>query len=362
MYYINKETRKYMKIQIKKNIKKVLRLFKENLIAFFSCSNYIVAKKDKIAFVLFAADYNNIGDIAITYCQKQFLEKELGKEYEIICIYPDDIYKAYRSMKKIINQTTTIITLIGGGNTGNIYSFIDDKRLFVLKKFKKEKIVSFPQSLRISNDYDGKKWKNEFKQSFLKCKNIKYFFRESTSFENFCEHVTNKNVYLVPDIVFSLGIKPIVERGNMLGLILRNDIEKIVKQDTINFLLNEVSNFFDSQVSIDTCDVMVNGNGFSQLFEYIEKLKKCEVVITDRLHGMILCYVLKIPCLVFNNNNNKIKSTYDTWISDCNYIMYMDDNSVVDAVIAVKKLKKITDFNKKTFSKEYNHLIKALVE
>lgn len=351
-----------MKIQIKRYIKQTLKRFKQNLIALFSRSDYIIASKNKIAFVLFAANYNNLGDIAITYCQKQFLEKNLGKEYEIICIYPDDVYKAYRSMKKIIKQTTTIITLIGGGNTGNIYDFIDDKRLFVLKKFKKEKIVSFPQSLWISNDYDGEMREKKFKHFYLNCKKIKYFFRESTSFENFCERITNKNVYLVPDIVFSLDIKPKFERRNVLGLIIRNDIEKMISQDTINFLLNKVSYLFDSIASIDTCDVMINGNGFSQLFEYIEKLKKCDVVITDRLHGMILCYVLKIPCLVFNNNNNKIKSTYDTRISDCNYVIYLNDDSIDDAVIAIEKLMKITDFNKKTFSKEYDCLIKSLIE
>ena len=39
--------------------------------------------------------------------------------------------------------------------------------------------------------------------------------------------------------------------------------------------------------------------------------QKSELVITDRLHGMIFCYITKTPCIVMPNNNHKILMTYE---------------------------------------------------
>jgi pyruvyl transferase EpsI len=91
---------------------------------------------------MFSANYNNLGDIAITKAQTEFVKKCLP-EYEVINITPEDTFSAYRGMKKVINENT-IITLIGGGNSGTLYEFIEWPRRFVLKFFRNCRIVSFP--------------------------------------------------------------------------------------------------------------------------------------------------------------------------------------------------------------------------
>src|SRR5207249_3440314 len=46
-------------------------------------------------------------------------------------------------------------------------------------------------------------------------------------------------------------------------------------------------------------------------------LSKGCVVITDRLHGHILCLLLGIPHVLLDNNYGKVRWFYETWTRDC---------------------------------------------
>ena len=43
----------------------------------------------------------------------------------------------------------------------------------------------------------------------------------------------------------------------------------------------------------------------------IDEIRESSLVITDRLHGMILSYVNHTPCLVYGNQNMKIQGAYE---------------------------------------------------
>nr|KAG5697703.1 hypothetical protein BaRGS_000588 [Batillaria attramentaria] len=42
-------------------------------------------------------------------------------------------------------------------------------------------------------------------------------------------------------------------------------------------------------------------------------LQRGRVVVTDRLHGHILCVLLDIPHVLLDNADNKLSSYYNTW-------------------------------------------------
>lgn len=54
--------------------------------------------------------------------------------------------------------------------------------------------------------------------------------------------------------------------------------------------------------------------------------KSAKLVITDRLHGMIFCYLTNTPCLVFQNNNHKVRETYE-WIKGNKNITLVEEFS-----------------------------------
>ena len=46
--------------------------------------------------------------------------------------------------------------------------------------------------------------------------------------------------------------------------------------------------------------------------EMLKKYRKCQLVITDRLHGMIFATITSTPCIALGNYNHKIKSCSET--------------------------------------------------
>ncbi|MDK8210749.1 polysaccharide pyruvyl transferase family protein, partial [Bacillus subtilis] len=58
------------------------------------------------------------------------------------------------------------------------------------------------------------------------------------------------------------------------------------------------------------------------------KFKAAEVVLTDRLHGMIFCAITRTPCIVFNNYNHKIESSYNDWLKDLKYIKFINTSEM----------------------------------
>lgn len=307
-------------------------------------------KSPKVAFIMFAANYNNLGDIAITKAQTEFLKSNLSKDYEIVPISVEKTFHVYKSMKKAINKDT-IITLIGGGNSGTTYEFIEWPRRFVLKKFKKCRIISFPQSVYYGKSDCDNLYKKEFISICKKCNNLTLIAREQQSYDIYKEMLGNSvRILLTPDIVFSLNEIEKTDRKGV-SLIFRNDIEKAIDSKTEEKMKNYCK-IKEYQVTYDdTCDVHITGNGFYELLIFINKIKKKELVITDRLHGMILAYITGTPCIVLDNNNHKIKSTYDTWLSDCGRITLIDkdddlsritfDDDFIDLSTYFEPIKKI---------------------
>ena len=58
-----------------------------------------------------------------------------------------------------------------------------------------------------------------------------------------------------------------------------------------------------------------------------------KLVITDRLHGMVLSAMTNTPTLAFSNCNYKVKGIYD-WISDNTFLAYCDDTTDIEARFA----------------------------
>ena len=113
-------------------------------------------------------------------------------------------------------------------------------------------------------------------------------------------------------------------------------------------------------------DTHIGGEGLS-LKNRVESLKliwndfkKAELVITDRLHGMIFCYITGTPALVFLNNNHKVKSSY-FWINNAPHIKLVEDVSNNAILKALKEIKgKQTEIDSTNFLKKYQPIISAI--
>lgn len=288
--------------------------------------NHRLSSNKRYAFIFFAADYNNLGDLAITLAQEKFLKNHLESDYQIIKIHVSEIYDWILPIKRL-PPSNVIITFIGGGNSGSLYEFIEFPRQFLLKCFKNYKIISFPQTIYYDNSAYAKAVKDSFFNAAGECKKLTLVAREACSAKVY-QCCDSAKVLLTPDIVFSYQANVVQShpRNNQtVALILRDDKEKKV---SVKFQENVIAlskRRFPKVEFLDTCDIeYVNDNSQLLLDNYLAKLQTVGLVITDRLHGMILSYVTKTPCIVFVNNNWKIKSTYETWLQSQDIVQLFD--------------------------------------
>ncbi len=291
--------------------------------------NLALEKSKKYAFIFLAADYNNLGDIAITIAQHRFLEETMP-EYEIVEIYRKQTYGAIRAIKKLDAQNV-LVTLIGGGNNGTLYEFLEEPRRCILYELKNFRIVSFPQTVIYENTERGRPYYRAFVKACKKCKDLTLVAREQYSYDVY-QRILPGHVLLTPDIVFSLQYKgETCNREEWVALIMRDDKEKKIDGDFHNALLTYIDERYDV-CYMDTCDIDITEGRDIVLTDYLNRLCKAKFSVTDRLHGMILSYITGTPCYVLENNNPKIKSTFETWLLKNNYIQLFDATNLDEFV------------------------------
>lgn len=284
-----------------------------------------IPQEGKRCFVFLAANYGNLGDVAITYAQEKLLSEELP-EYHIIDVPVSDTVISIGQIKKTI-RPDDIITIVGGGNMGDLYFDIELLRLLVVKSFPKNKILLFPQTIQFSDSKEGKSLLKLAKKIYPRHKNLVMMAREKTSFAKMQEYFPMVNVKLLPDIVMILSdlFSPINWRNGVICC-LRNDKEKGNAEEDIKFLREY---FEKKKIPIKNRDTHIGNVNLSikQRKEELESIwndfSKSSLVVTDRLHGMIFGFITGTPTLVLPNNNFKIQGCFE-WIKDCGYIYIYD--------------------------------------
>lgn len=313
---------KFLSFESKTRILLFLQQFKKN--NFFDTQRQSSKKK---VFVFLAADYGNLGDVAITYAQTKFL-KEVLPEYEVVDVPISKTLIGITEIKKNI-QLHDIITTVGGGNFGDLYDQIEFYRQLVLENFPNNKCISFPQTIDFAETRKGQNALRIAIKRYSKHKNLTFLAREALSFEKMKKELSANIVLLTPDIVMSLDEqRPSFDRKGVV-MCLREDDEKLLTKTNQEQLMKLVDANFETKTNYDT---HINKNHLSLTERKLELdkiwtvFKKAELVITDRLHGMVFCYITNTPCIVFQNNNHKVKGCYE-WIKNKSNIILVKEFS-----------------------------------
>lgn len=317
----------------------------------------VISKHEDKIIVAVAADYGNLGDIAITYAQVKYLE-EYFPNHKIVTIYANDIYLLSKYKNRI--TPSDIITIIGGGNMGDSYKVLEDSRRYIINLFPKNKIISFPQSI----DFKSSKSLQQSINVYSKHSNLHIFAREPKSFEKMKTSFRDNHVYLVPDIVLSLKNMESKTERDGITICLRNDLEKNLSVHQKENLVLSITKKYEKVYGYDTYIANLPKElGEQELIKIWDVFKKSKVVITDRLHGMIFCAITKTPCVVLPNSNHKIAATYKNWLANLNYIHFVekfDEEEILNYVDALYNMKS-EDFSINIdFSKKFELILDAL--
>lgn len=312
-----------------------------------------------IIYLFICPQYRNLGDHAIVETEKQFVEEKC-KGYEIIDIYLEDTDIAKDVIKKIIRKND-IVAFNGGGYIGDEYLHAEKMIRKLLKVFKENKCIMFPQTIFFSDTKNGVKEFEKTIKSYSSHPNLTIVTREEKSY-NICKSRFKKNnIIICPDIVFYYTPQENIDKRTDITICLRDDVEKVLKEDDEIKIIEFIKSKYKNVVITDTvCKHDVKREKRKENIESILKqFYKSKLIITDRIHGMIFATITNTPCIVMSNYNHKVKETYK-WIKHLNYIKFIEDISDIEDII-ISLVDYTTDnkydkFNKDEFEKYYNNL------
>lgn len=300
--------------------------------------------------------HTNLGDSAIALAQKELLKSVgiLSKHIKEITL---NEYRDHTKLCRNLISKKSLITQLGGGNMGDTWLDEEIFRRRVIADFSENPMVIFPQTIHYSETEKG---------IFERKKSVSYYdnhsklilcAREQQSYETMKQLYPNTKVEIAPDIVLSTNKQfwniPEKERKGAL-LCLRSDVERQItdsQQDEIEkivtkkgYAYQKVDMYADTQVTKE--------NRFELVRAKMCQFAEAELVITDRLHGMIFSAITETPCIVLSNHNHKVRGTFE-WIKHLPYMKYVDNvNDMEDIIHKLQVLEKC-EFNNKELLKYY---------
>lgn len=314
---------------LKRNYRKVKKYIdiKRGLSKPDTMSNIEICRvSDKpIVWLLGTEDFGNLGDHKIAIAIQLFL-KRFFTDYDVIEVTARNYYAHCSEIEQCI-RLDDIILGTGGGNFGNQYPKSQDIRKDFIKRFPHNKIVIMPQTMWYLFDENGKQELMEDVELFAQHDRVLLVLREKNSFQFAKQYFRNKCI-LAPDMAlleqpYSSGAVVSETKKKKVVLCLRKDLEGILDKRGHKHIASLLKREFDILKRIDTQrDYLISAEArVEETQEIIEEMASADLVVTDRLHGMVFAALAETPCIVFDNYNNKVKGIYD-WIKELPYIRY----------------------------------------
>lgn len=240
----------------------------------------------------------------------------------------------------------TIIFLNGGGSFGDLWAGSQQFRLKLVAHYKNNKIIILPQSIHYT---DNLLMLSDFNQ-FNKYKNTYFCFRDLPSFNLALRHLNSSRVFLVPDMALLIDTSAYVTKKKVISdkllYIKREDKEWankniLLPRDKIK--IKDWPSFNSKNPNILLFRLLLRLNhmcldkGFNDMAPildiYCNKvlrptlikmgvnfISNYDTVITFRLHGLILSFLLDRKIFFVDNLTQKLSAFVDTWLTDCKNI------------------------------------------
>ena len=334
---------------------KIKRYIKRKLqaIQFFVKYFKEYAGENNLFFLIGTEDFGNIGDHHIAISELSFLEENFpGKKvFEI----PASIYFNCKIWLRHVIKPWHILFLTGGGNFGNEYRLPQRIRRDVVTHFPKCKIICFPVTIYYTLNKNGKKELERDKVIFNRHKKFLLMVRDSFSYKNALDMFAQNKVVLVPDIVMTSSYSQYTNMPRK-GVILciRNDREsKIssIEREKIkelclkkNLKVTHMDTQLNYSIPLDKRNETIENT--------IAKFLTAELVITDRLHGMIFSAITCTPCIVLPNYNHKVAES-SKMLEKVKYVQFLENTEHIEAVIDRELSMKQNYFNVEYYEEKF---------
>jgi pyruvyl transferase EpsO len=241
-----------------------------------------------------------------------------------------------------------VILLAGGGSFGDVWRAPQELREEIVRSFPANPIIQLPQTIH----FDRADALHRARTALNDHPNLTVLARDHLSLEIAANEFRARSL-LCPDMAFALGSlpRPVAPSRPILWL-MRTDKE--TRPDTRPTDRNAVDWLHEPPMVLRTLSYRLMGAARRPLIRRLarplltrlysplarqrlrrglEMLASAEVVVTDRMHGHILCLLLGIPHVLLDNSYGKLSSFHETWTTDVADVDWADspDDALVKA-------------------------------
>lgn len=279
--------------------------------------------------------HGNVGDSAIWLGEMAYLK---SRNCRVVYTCDAGNYNA-AAMRSAIGDG--IILTTGGGNFGDLYAIHQNLRERVIREFPDNRIIQFPQSI-----YFGDEGNLARSQAILsQHKDFHFIVRDTVSHSLAKQYYDNPS-YLCPDMALMLDLRPLrspQRRTSDVVVLSRVDEEKAAHLTAgsgtqVNSVMmdwldepepkyqwlydwshrrlgwgsSKIPPFILNKLAL----MAANAIARQRLARGLGLLGQGHVVVTDRLHAIILSWLGGTPVFYVDNSYNKLSNFINTWLKD----------------------------------------------
>jgi len=276
-------------------------------------------------------DYDNIGDSAIYVGELAFFKRHgLKPAYQSKIAAID-----WQQMNTAIGEGP--IFLQGGGNFGDLWPWFQPFREEVLERYRGRQVVQMPQTIY----YESQERIDQTARIIEKHGAFVLLVRDQQSYD-LATRYFQCDVRLCPDMAYAMGQLRRASPANELLLHLRLDKEASAQHDASKYegrpgvinsdwpaespdlrrrvmqrtkLKHRIRRVMtlSGRNELGFRDIQYRSLAETRLSRGIRLLSSSRAVVTDRLHGHILCTLLSIPHCVLDNSYGKTSGFISAW-------------------------------------------------
>lgn len=258
--------------------------------------------------------HQNLGDYALYISAKKMI-KDFYPNHNILELKISEMPHKLFHYRNLMNKETDLVFLIGGGNMGSRYLTEEFNRQTIFYFFRKYKRIQLPQSASYENSLKGKIIFKISKYIFEKNnQKILLTSRDKKSYEFFKSNF-NVNVLLLPDSVLYLKYENKKSRVDKVLFCLRDDKESNFTIDEKQKIKDYLESKFQNLIEFDTINRSENTSNDIAFEQLIDNISTANLIITDRLHGLIFSYITNSNVIALPTCDHKLTNFY-TWIKE----------------------------------------------
>lgn len=293
----------------------------------------LMTERNTVLYVL-TPTHGNLGDHAITTAVISLLN-ELNLSYIEITTSELVLLEKHNKLY-FLNHYPILVN--GGGNIGTLWPKIEGTFRALIRCCPDSKILCLPNTAFFENSINGQKEYEKSKHIYRNHVALKICAREEVSYELLKK--MHKDVVLIPDMALLLNKCENDQKRSGCLLCLRTDREKTRTDVEDKVVREQMNQIFGGRVS--ESDMYIGRRvpierRELELENKFQEFRSAELVVTDRLHGMIFAAITGTPCIVLNSKSPKVKGCYK-WLKRLEYIKFIDNvNQVTDAYNRIPK-------------------------